>query len=73
MCGPENFARWGENDNVIRAGDLLHCDVGFKYLRLITDYQELAYVVRPGETTVPQDLLDGMAQANYLQEIFTST
>ncbi len=73
MRGPENRARWGEDDKVIRAGDMIHCDVGFKYLRLITDHQELAYVLRPGETTVPQGLLNGMAQANRLQDIFTET
>jgi len=73
MRGPENRTRWGENDNIIRAGDMIHCDVGFKYLRLITDHQELAYVLRPGETTVPQGLLNGMAQANRLQDVFTET
>jgi hypothetical protein len=73
MRGPENRARWGENDKIIRPGDMIHCDVGFKYLRLITDHQELAYVLRPGETTVPQGLLNGMAQANKLQDIFTDT
>lgn len=73
MRGPENRERWGEDDKVIRPGDMIHCDVGFKYLRLITDHQELAYVLRPGETSVPQGLLNGMAQANRLQDIFTAT
>jgi hypothetical protein len=73
MRGPENRERWGEDDKVIRAGDMIHCDVGFKYLWLITDHQELAYVLRPGETSVPQGLLNGMAQANRLQDIFTAT
>lgn len=73
MRGPENRARWGEDDKIIRPGDMIHCDVGFKYLRLITDHQELAYVLRPGETNVPQGLLDGMTQANKLQDIFTDT
>lgn len=73
MRGPENRERWGDDDKVIRAGDMIHCDVGFKYLRLITDHQELAYVLRPGETSVPQGLLNGMAQANRLQDIFTTT
>lgn len=64
-------ARWGEDDPVIRPGDRLHCDVGIKYLRLLTDHQELAYVLQPGEVDAPQGLRDGMAQANRLQEIFT--
>ncbi|MCZ6635978.1 MAG: Xaa-Pro aminopeptidase, partial [bacterium] len=53
-------------------GDLLHCDVGVLYLRLNTDHQELAYVLRPGETDVPEGLKQGMAQANRLQDIFTN-
>lgn len=69
----ENKARWGEGDRVIRPGDMLHCDVGVEYLRLLTDHQELAYVLRPGETDAPKGLRDGMALANRLQEIFTGT
>lgn len=64
--------RWGENDPVIRPGDLLHCDVGFKYLRLLTDHQEMAYVLLPGESDAPAGLKQGMAQANRLQDIFTA-
>ena len=65
--------RWGEEDRVIRPGDLLHCDVGFKYMRLLTDHQEMAYVLRPGETEPPEGLQNGLRQANQLQDIFTST
>lgn len=57
-------------DNVIRRGDVLHCDVGIKYLRYNTDTQELAYVLLPGETNVPAGLKAGMAEANRLQDIF---
>jgi hypothetical protein len=66
-------AYWGEQDRVIRPGDMLHCDVGVKYLRMITDHQELAYVLRPGETDAPDGLRAGMAQANQLQDVFTQT
>ena len=69
----EEVARWGEGDPVIRPGDMLHCDVGIKYLRLCTDHQELAYVLRPGENQAPKGLRDGMMQANRLQHIFTGT
>lgn len=67
----ELIARWGEKDPVVRPGDLLHCDVGIEYLRLCTDHQEMAYILRPGETDAPQGLRDAMAQANQLQDIFT--
>ena len=54
---------------VILPGDLLHCDVGFYYLGLATDQQQLAYVLRPGESDAPQGLKAGLAEANRLQEI----
>ena len=66
-------AHYGEEDRIVRHGDMLHCDVGVLYFRLNTDHQELAYVLRPGETDVPQGLKDGMAEGNRLQDIFTSS
>ena len=64
---------WGSVDPVIRPGDVLHCDVGFKYLRLLTDHQELGYVLRGDESDVPDDFKQGMAYANRLQDIFTAS
>ncbi|MES2129144.1 MAG: M24 family metallopeptidase [Pseudomonadota bacterium] len=58
-------------DNVILPGDLLHVDIGITYLRLNTDVQEHAYVLRPGETEVPASLRAGFARANRLQDILT--
>lgn len=54
---------------VIHRGDLLHCDFGIVYLKLCTDTQELAYVLREGETDAPKGLRDGLAQGNRLQDI----
>jgi Xaa-Pro aminopeptidase len=54
---------------VIHPGDLLHCDFGISYLKLMTDTQQLAYVLGPGETDAPKGLKDGLAQANRLQDI----
>lgn len=70
---PQDRERWGEEDQAIRPGDLLHCDVGLQYLRLTTDHQELAYVLRPGEWQPPEGLRAGMSEANRLQEIFVSS
>ncbi len=67
---PEERARYGADDNVIRPGDLLHCDVGLKYMHLNTDHQELAYVLRVGETDAPETFKRHMAEANRLQEVF---
>jgi len=56
----------------IQPGDLLHCDVGLEYLRLITDHQEMAYVLGSGETEAPEGLRAGIAEANRLQDVFVS-
>jgi hypothetical protein len=53
-------------------GDLIHCDFGITYLRLNTDCQELAYVLKPNETKPPQFLTDALAEGNRLQDIFTA-
>ncbi|MCG8469639.1 MAG: Xaa-Pro aminopeptidase, partial [Gemmatimonadetes bacterium] len=42
------------DESVIRPGDLLHVDFGITYLRLNTDTQQHAYVLRPGETEAPR-------------------
>lgn len=59
------------DDMVIMPGDLLHCDFGITYLRLNTDCQELAYVLKPGETKAPEFLIDGLKQGNAVQDILT--
>lgn len=59
--------------NVVQPGDLVHCDVGVEYLRILTDHQELAYVLRPGEIGPPAGLRDGVAEANRLQDIFVAS
>jgi Xaa-Pro aminopeptidase len=57
---------------IIREGDLLHVDFGITYLRLNTDVQEHAYVLRPGETEVPASIAGAFKKANRLQDILTS-
>jgi Xaa-Pro aminopeptidase len=60
----------GEDDQVIRAGDLVHCDVGIRYLRLCTDNQQWAYVLRPGEGDAPAGMKALLAEGNRLQDVF---
>jgi hypothetical protein len=57
-------------EKIIRRGDLIHCDVGIVYLGLTTDTQQLAYVCRIGEEKVPEGLVQGLKNANRLQDIF---
>ncbi len=59
-------------DTVILPGDLVHCDFGITYLRLNTDCQELAYVLKPEETAAPEFLVNGLKEGNKLQDFLTS-
>ncbi|QKZ14624.1 M24 family metallopeptidase [Spirosoma sp. KUDC1026] len=56
---------------VIMPGDLIHVDFGITYLRLNTDQQQHAYVLRPGETDVPDAIQKAFQQGNRLQDILT--
>lgn len=74
---PQNFEHLRSfsnrpKDDVIQPGDLLHVDIGITYLRLNTDVQQHAYVLRPGERDVPQSIKDAFTKANRLQDILTS-
>jgi len=57
---------------VIQPGDLLHVDFGITYLRLNTDTQQHAYVLRGGETAAPEYLRKAFEKGNALQDFLTS-
>ncbi len=63
-------ARFPVEDKIIRPGDLLHCDVGHRYLRLCSDLQEWAYVRRSGEADAPAGMRALWRQVGRLQKIF---
>lgn len=58
--------------SVILPGDLLHCDFGITYLRLNTDCQQMAYVLKDNETAAPEYLQQAFDKGNKLQDILTS-
>jgi Xaa-Pro aminopeptidase len=60
-----------EGEEVIQPGDLLWTDFGITYLRLNTDTQHLAYVLKPGETAAPAGLRAGLAGSNRVQDFLT--
>lgn len=60
-----------EGNEVIQPGDLLWTDFGITYLRLNTDTQHLAYVLKPGETEAPAGLRAGLANSNKVQDFLT--
>ena len=73
---PENFDHLRTfskrpDRQVIMPGDLLHVDFGITYLRLNTDQQQHAYVLRPGETDVPASIKQAFKNGNRLQDILT--
>ena len=62
----------GGNPRVVQRGDLLRCDVGITYMGLTADIQQLAYVLKEGETAPPKGLEDGLALANRAQDILVA-
>jgi len=58
-----------EKDGVIIQGDLLHVDFGITYLRLNTDTQHHAYMLKDGEKDAPEGLKAALKKANQLQDI----
>ena len=59
------------DEEIIQPGDLLHVDFGITYLRLNTDTQQHAYVLKTGETDAPEELKAALAAGNRLQDILT--
>ncbi len=57
--------------NIIQPGDLLHVDFGITYLRLNTDTQQHAYILKAGEKDAPDYLKNAFKKGNQLQDIFT--
>jgi hypothetical protein len=56
-------------DPIIQRGDVLHCDFGITALRLNTDTQHMGYVLREGETDVPEGIKQALARSNRLQDL----
>jgi Xaa-Pro aminopeptidase len=62
-------AKYDDDRRVIRRGDLLHCDLGIKYLGLCTDMQWQAYVCKLGEDDAPRGLKEALDRANRVADI----
>ena len=70
--GDTPFLGDGNPDAVIHRGDVLHTDVGLCYLGLCTDTQEMAYVLKLGESEPPSGLVEAMRIGNQWQDLLTS-
>ncbi len=62
-----------EGDTLIREGDMLWTDFGITYLRLNTDTQHLAYVLKDGEKDAPAGLKRGLKAANDVADAVTAS
>ncbi len=68
---PETITAKRPTPLVIQPGDLLHVDFGITYLRLNTDTQQHAYILKAGETDAPVYLRNAFQRGNKLQDILT--
>ncbi len=59
----------GPHSPVIQRGDVLHCDIGIIAFGLHTDTQHMGYVLRVGETDVPEGIKQALRNGNRLQDI----
>ncbi|WP_426753534.1 M24 family metallopeptidase [Myxococcus sp. Y35] len=62
------FLAPAKEDVVILRGDLLHVDFGITYMGLNSDWQKMAYVLREGETDVPDGLKRALGNTLELQD-----
>ncbi len=53
---------------IILPGDVVHIDMGITAMGFDTDWQKMAYVLKPGERSVPAGLKKAMANTNALQD-----
>jgi Xaa-Pro aminopeptidase len=60
-------------DTVILPGDIVHLDFGIHYLGLATDTQQLAYILKTGESKVPQSLAAAFETALRFEDIVISS
>lgn len=72
-AGEANFLEMmAGGEQIIQRGDLIHLDMGIEYLRLHTDTQQMAYVLKPGEFEPPAGLQQAFRRGNQMQDILTA-
>lgn len=67
------FLAVAPESTVIRRGDVVHLDFGISVMGFDTDWQKMAYVLRPGERDVPAGLKVAMKNSNTLQDVLMKT
>ena len=64
----QQFLSVADEALVLERGDVIHIDCGINYLGLSTDWQKMAYILRPGERDAPEGLRRALANTNRLQD-----
>jgi Xaa-Pro dipeptidase len=62
------FLQVAKEAAVIERGDVVHLDFGVVYMGLSSDWQKMAYVLKPGEKRAPAGLERALARTNVLQD-----
>jgi Xaa-Pro dipeptidase len=62
------FLAVAPESTLIQRGDVVHLDFGLTAMGFDTDWQKMAYVLKPGERDVPEGLKRAMANSNTLQD-----
>jgi hypothetical protein len=57
--------------DIFQPGDVIHLDFGITYMGLNTDWQKMAYVLKPGEKDAPEGLKQALKNTNELQDALT--
>ena len=68
ITGPDGFVALS-NDHVIQRGDFLAIDWGVGYLNFYTDIKRHAYVLREGETRLPESIQKAFDNGRAVREI----
>ncbi|MGH7460705.1 MAG: M24 family metallopeptidase [Longimicrobiales bacterium] len=61
------------NDRIIQRGDLIMIDFGVGYLNMWTDQKRIAYVLKPGEQSLPAGYQHAFDQARRIREVIRRT
>jgi Xaa-Pro aminopeptidase len=61
------------NDRIIQRGDLVMIDFGVGYLNMWTDQKRIAYVLKPGETSLPASYQRAFDQAVKVRDVIHRT
>ena len=64
----QQFLTVADESVVLERGDVIHIDCGINYMGLSTDWQKMAYILRPGEREAPAGLKRALVNTNRLQD-----